>query len=96
MKSIQSVRFVTVCEVKKIGWNTDLETKIGSSSPNQPKRRAYVNLHDDVPGIVRRGMQHAVIGESGIVNDVVELSVFPEGTRPCCWYGDGKSRRRRV
>ena len=32
---------------------------------------------NDVPGIVRRGVQHAVKGEARIVHDVVQLSVLP-------------------
>ena len=35
-----------------------------------------MNFHDNVKGIIRGGMQHLVECESGVVDNVVDLSPF--------------------
>ena len=66
-------------EAKKntLSKNTHFQTKVWRSSPNEPEWRADVYLYDNVPGIIRRGVKHPVEREAGIVNNVVQLSVFP-------------------
>lgn len=44
-----------------------------------------MNLHDNVKGFIRGGVQHLVECESGIVDNVVDLSPFPV-TRRLSWF----------
>ena len=56
---------------------TDLDPEIGRGGADESERCPYVYLDDDVPSVVRRGMQHAVVREARVVHDVVELPEFP-------------------
>ena len=55
---------------------TYLNAHMGCGSTNEPEWRADVDFEDDVPGIIRRSVEHAVVREACIVDDVVQLAVL--------------------
>lgn len=57
--------------------DTDLDTQVGRSGANETERRADVYFLNNVPCVVRCGVQHAVECEASVVYYVVELAVLP-------------------
>ena len=53
-----------------------LDTEIGRGSSYESEWCTDMNLLDDVPGIVGGCVQHAIVRETGIVHDVVNLAVL--------------------
>lgn len=48
---------------------------------DEPERRTDVYTDDDVPRIVGRRVQHAVVREPGVVHDVVDFAELTERAR---------------
>ena len=47
-----------------------------------------VNANNDVPGVIGRGVQHAVVREARVVHDVVDLAELPaHGRGPQSAFG---------
>ena len=55
---------------------TDLDPEVWRSGADESERCADVYFDDDVPCVVWCGVQHAVIGEPCIVDDMVNLAIL--------------------
>ncbi len=54
-----------------------LQTEVGCCCSDESERCSDMDLLDDIPSVVRSCVQHAVISEAGVVDDVVYLAVLP-------------------
>ena len=56
---------------------TDLDAHVRSRCAHEPEGRTDVHLDDDVESIIWCGVEHTIVGEPGVVHDVVQFAILP-------------------